>query len=300
MNDLILDRTIDSARPLDFWPTQKKGNDACPACFDLHLEPGVLALTHAAMSDWVLITPTRVRIVLPSLVNMDQLHKKLAVGGALRNVLVDLRCAAIIDRGILAACNAVKNELKTISDQASGPGTGADVVLSDDPIFQPYDRFWYAVDGNGDHEFPGNLGVLAIPIWHVNHARMRDPGLVIDEMDDLPNGLSPVLARIGVPESSADYAKARSEWIEIALESLVANIEEAIQGWPVMPGEPFQNVVRLDDDLFFITLDTVDGVTVASSSASKQSLEQFRLDVHNVGRSHLAHGLAMLRGAVVR
>ena len=58
-------------------------------------------------------------------------------------------------------------------------------------------------------------------------------------------------------------------------------------------------VVRVDDDMFFITLDTIDGVTVASATASRQALEEFSLEVHRVGHVHLARGLAMLHRAAV-
>jgi hypothetical protein len=300
MYDLILDQTIVSAKPIDFWPMQQKGDHAFPACFDLHLEPGLLALTHAAMPDSMLITSTVIRIAAPGLVNMDQLHKQLAFGGALRSALVDLRRAAIFDRGIFAACSAVKNELETLSEAQSSCSAAQDRNESCDLTLQPYDRWWYGVDRSIQEANIGSQRMRAFPFKYVGWASKNMPDLVIYDLRGLlAEGLSPVMAEIGVPKNSADYGTARFEWIEIAIESLIASIEEMVKGWPVMPGEPFQNVVRLDDHLFFITLDTVDGVTVASSSASKQSLEQFLLDVHQVGHSHLAHGLALLRRAVV-
>lgn len=148
----------------------------------------------------------------------------------------------------------------------------------------------------------------AMPDWvmvSTEHIRIAMPeaaniNLVINELYDLlEDGHSPVMAKIGIPKNSADYPEARAEWIEIAIESLVANIEEAVKGWPVLPGEPFQQLVWAGDDMFFITLDTIDGVTVASATASRQSLEEFSLEVHRVGHIHLARGLAMLHRAVV-
>lgn len=53
----------------------------------------------------------------------------------------------------------------------------------------------------------------------------------------------------------------------------------------------------IDDRLLFITIDTIDGVTVASLMASKQTLEQFTVEVKRVGHAHLAHGLATFRRA---
>jgi len=134
MNDLSLDVTIFQAVSIDFWPIQKNDGEAYPACFDLHFQSGLLALTHAAMSDWVLVTPTLIRIAVPGLVNIDQFHEGLVLGGALRNVFVELRCAAIIDRGILTACAEVKKELHTLFEQPSSHGAGQEDNESDDSV----------------------------------------------------------------------------------------------------------------------------------------------------------------------
>lgn len=128
MNDLILDRTIRQARPLDFWPLQAKGQVALPACVDLFFGSGLLRLKHVSMQDWFLLTPELIRIAAPTVVNIEHLHKGLAIGGVLRNALVELRCAAIIDRGIMTACLDVKNELqnlnsrRSVRQQAAGSG----------------------------------------------------------------------------------------------------------------------------------------------------------------------------------
>lgn len=298
MNDLILDPTIVYAGLLDFWPTQNKGHGAVPACLDLSLS-GLLRLTHAPMQDWVLVTPEFIRIAVPGIVNMDHFHRGLAVGGALRTALVGLRCAAIADRGILTASGEVRHELQGLSEGPSSRGADRGEIDYDDPVLQPYGGWFYGIERNSG-ETDGKPRVLGLPIPRVNQARQRNPDLAIYSSDDLlEDGLSPVTAEIGIPRHDADYAAARSEWIEIAIESLVANIEEAVKGWPILPGEPFQNVVLIEGDMFFITVDTVDGVTVASPTASEQALEQLTLEVHRVGHSHLVHGLAMLRRAVV-
>lgn len=301
MNNLILDRTIVYAGPIDFWPIQEKGGHSYPACFDLHFESGLLALTHAAMSDWVLVTPTLIRIAVPGLVNMDQFHEGLALGGALRNALVELRCAAIIDRGILTACGEVKDQLQSLSDEPdSSCGVEEEDNEFDDPVLKPYDRWFYGVDRNASDADTSRPQVLGFPALHVDSATEHDPNLVIYSLDDLlEEGLNPITANIGVPRDDANYAAARRDWIEIAIESLLASIHEAVTRWPVLPGEPFQTTVRIDSDMFFITLDTIDGVNVASPTASKQALAQFALEVHKVGHSHLANGLQTLRRAVV-
>lgn len=85
------------------------------------------------------------------------------------------------------------------------------------------------------------------------------------------------------------------DWIE----SLLASIQEAVKGWPVLPGEPFQKSVLVDGDLYFITLDTIDGVTVAWVTASKDAQKRLFRDVIKIGDVHLAKGLAMLHRAVV-
>lgn len=297
MNDLILDDSILHATPIDFWPIQEKGLAAIPACFDLAFGSGHLKLIHAPMQDFVLVTPQFVRIAIPPIVNIERLHEELVVGEPLRNALVELRFAAIIDRGILTACGEVKDQLQSLSERPNNRDAGQEDNESDDPVMKPYDRWWYGVERNSDEIGSGKPQVLAFPISHVNRARERNPNLAINQLYDLlADGLSPVMAKIGVPKHSADYAAARSEWIEIALESLAANIDDAVKRWPALPGEPFQNFVRIDGDLFVITLDTIDGVTV-QSTASKQMLEQFTLEAHRVGHVHLAHGLATLRRA---
>jgi hypothetical protein len=300
MSELILDPTVLHVGPLNCWPIQEKGRSALPACIDLTLGSGLLKLTHAAMPDWVMVSTEHIRIAMPDAVNITLLRKALDTGGTLRSALVDLRWAAISDRGILTACGEVKKTLQSFVEQPDSCGTDHDDAEFDDPVMQPYDRWWYGVERNGNEASTDKPQVLAFPIARVNRARERYPDHVNDELYDLlAEGLSPVMAKIGVPRHSADFAAVRAEWIEIAIESLVANIEEAVKGWPVLPGEPFQNIVMIDDDMFFITLDTVDGVTVASTTASRQALEEFSLEVHRVGHVHLAHGLATLHRAVV-
>ena len=301
MNDLTFDHTILHATAVDLWPIQKKGCPSLPACFELAYGSGLLKLIHAAMPDWLIVTPEHIRIAAPEAMNMTLFREELAVGGALRAALVNLRCAAIVDRGTLAECIKVRQALQSLAEQQPvGRSLEEEDHEFDDPVMKPYDRWWYGIERNGNETVTGKPQVLAIPIPHVNRARERNPNLAIDEMYDLlADGLSPVMAKIGVPKHSADYAEARAEWIEIAIESLVASIEVAVKGWPVLPGGPFQNVVWVDDDMFIITLDTVDGVPLASPTASKQALEQFTLEVRRVGRSHLADGLETLRRAVV-
>lgn len=115
MNDLILDRTILHARPMDFWPLQVKGEEVFPACVDLFTASGLLRLTHIAMSDWFLVTPELIRVAAPTVVNIEHLHASLATGGALRSALVELRCAAIVDRGIMAACVKLSKEMEKLA-----------------------------------------------------------------------------------------------------------------------------------------------------------------------------------------
>lgn len=300
MNEITLDHTILQAGPLNCWPIQEKGRSALPACFDLSLRSGLLKLTHAAMPDWVMVSTEHICIAMPESVNITLLRAALGTGGILRSALVDLRWAAISDRGILTACGEVKKTLQSLAGQPDGRGVDRDDDELDDPVMQPYDRWRYGVEHNGNEASIDKPQVLAFPITHANRARERDPNLVIHELDDLlADGLSPVMAKLGVPRHSTDYAAVRAEWIEIAIESLVASIEEAVKGWPVLPGEPFQQVVCVDGDMFVITLDTIDGMTVASVTASSPALEEFSLEVHRIGHVHLARGLVMLHRALV-
>lgn len=115
MPDLTIDSSILEAAARDFLPLQEKGDSALTPCLDLWFGTGSLNLAYAEMPDRVLVTPERILIAIPWVVNMERFRKGMAVGGALRNALVDLRCAAIIDGGILTACGAVNAELQDLS-----------------------------------------------------------------------------------------------------------------------------------------------------------------------------------------
>lgn len=115
MHDLILDRSVLEAEHLDFWPTQEKGRRALTPCFDLAFGTGHLKLTYAAMPDRVLVTPERIRIAVPCVVNMERFRKGMSADGALRAAFVRLRWAVIADRGMLTACGEVNAELQGLN-----------------------------------------------------------------------------------------------------------------------------------------------------------------------------------------
>ena len=115
MHDLILDSSILEAEARDFLPLQEKGRHALTPCFDFSFGTGHLKLIYATMPDWVLVTPDRIRISVPSIVNMEHFRQGMSVGGALRMALVKLRWAVISDRGILTACGEVNAELQGLS-----------------------------------------------------------------------------------------------------------------------------------------------------------------------------------------
>ena len=120
MDDLILDRTIRNAGAIDFRSIPGTGLSLdLTACLDLFYGTGLLGLTHVAMESWVVVTPELVRIAVPEALNVNLFREGLAVGGALRNALVELRCAAIVDRGTLAACCDVNSKLQSLTEQES-------------------------------------------------------------------------------------------------------------------------------------------------------------------------------------
>jgi hypothetical protein len=53
----------------------------------------------------------------------DVLRRDLAVGGALRKLIVELRCAALIDRGLLTACQAFSSKLESLVEGGSPSAT---------------------------------------------------------------------------------------------------------------------------------------------------------------------------------
>lgn len=300
MKELILDHTILRAAPIDLWPIQQKGHDAIPASFDLLFESGLLQLGHTPVRDWALLTPQSVRIVVPTIIDIGELHKSLAAGGALRDAFVKLRCAAILDRGILTACSQVQSELGNLCKEMRKRWAYQAASDFEDPTLKPYDRWLYVVEKCDGATDTHNSRVLALPISHASRIKKSNPGVVIYSLNDLTeDALNPAMAELGVTSDDTDYEAARSEWIEIAIDSLVANIQEAVTGLRILPGEPFQNVVRIDDALLFITLDTIGGVTVTALNASQQVLERFTMEVYRLGGSRLARGLATLRRAVV-
>jgi len=235
MSELILDPTIIHAGQLSCWPIQERGRPALPACFDLALGSGLLKLTHAAMPDWVMVSTEHIRIAMPDAVNITLLREALGTGGILRSALVDLRWAAISDRGILTACGEVKKTLHSLAEQPDGRGADHDDNEFDDPVMKPYDRWWYGVERNGKEASTDKPQVLAFPITHANRARERNPNLVIDELHELlADGLSPVMARIGVPAMSGTRPHLIS-MIDIRASELRKRMSAPSESWKPPP-----------------------------------------------------------------
>ncbi len=115
MNDLIIHHSIEDAEPADFSPIYGDDDDSTEIpCFDFFFESGVLELVHVPMPDSFVIMPDFVRFDARGPLDPNALRERLAVGGVLRNAIVEVRCAALIDRALLAACRAFSAELESL------------------------------------------------------------------------------------------------------------------------------------------------------------------------------------------
>ena len=172
--------------------------------------------------------------------------------------------------------------------------------MTENAMLAPYEAWFYGIERRhgSDATDVDRKNVLAFPFSHARQARAHSSSLAIHVLDDLLEiGASPILATIGIEKEHADYETARREWIAISIDSLIAGIDEAVKSWRILPGEPFQNALRLENDLFFVTVDTVDGLTVASPTASKARLYRLLDDINAIAGPRLTDAVALLREA---
>jgi hypothetical protein len=112
MHDLNIHCSIEDAEWPDF--VALYGDDDASSeipCLDFYFISGLLELVHVPMVEAYVIFPEHARFDMRGPFDPDILRRDLAVGGAVRNLLVELRRAALIDRGLLAACEACSTRL---------------------------------------------------------------------------------------------------------------------------------------------------------------------------------------------
>jgi hypothetical protein len=115
MHDLIIHNSIEDAQRDDFVPIYADDDEfSVIPCLDFFVESGVLELVHVPMVEHYVIFPEHVRFDVRGLFDPDILRRDLAVGGVLGKLLVELRRAALIDHGLLAACEACSTRLESL------------------------------------------------------------------------------------------------------------------------------------------------------------------------------------------
>lgn len=92
-------------------------------CLDFYFESGLLEPVHVSIVDPYAIFPKHARFDVHGPFDPDILRRDLAVGGALGNLLVELRRAALIDRGLLAACEACSIRLESLIENGESATT---------------------------------------------------------------------------------------------------------------------------------------------------------------------------------
>jgi len=93
----------------------------------------------------------------------------------------------------------------------------------------------------------------------------------------------------------------RREWIGVAIESLLADIKHAIETRGVFPGEPFQNVLHLEGNVYFINIDTIDGITLASATgAGTHQMNRLCYEINEIAGVRLTDALRRLHQAAER
>jgi hypothetical protein len=75
-------------------------------CLDFYFEFGLPKLVHVSI-----VEPY---VIFPKYARFDILRRDLAVGSTIRKLLVELRGAALVDRGMLAACEACSTRLESL------------------------------------------------------------------------------------------------------------------------------------------------------------------------------------------
>ncbi len=119
VDDVNIHWSIEDAEPADFMPTWEDEDESTwIPCLDFCWDSRILELVHVPSLDSFVIMPEYVRFDARDPLDPDVLRRRLAVGGALRKAIFEVRCAASIDRRLLAACRAFSMELESLIEHA--------------------------------------------------------------------------------------------------------------------------------------------------------------------------------------
>lgn len=85
-------------------------------CLDLFPESGVLEFVHVPMIEAFVVTPEYVRFDARGPLDPNALRDRLDVGGDLRKLITEVRRAALVDQGLIAACRTFSAALEGLID----------------------------------------------------------------------------------------------------------------------------------------------------------------------------------------
>lgn len=88
------------------------------------------------------------------------------------------------------------------------------------------------------------------------------------------------------------------QWIGIAIRLLTVKIDEGVKQRSILRGEVFQRAVLIEGNLFLITPNLIDGVTIASPTASKDKLRQFSREAHEIGFNLFKNAIELLQNTI--
>lgn len=272
---LTIDPSIKHARSPIRWVERPCGYKPC---LELSLDSAILRLVDARITTPFVVTSETVSFEILGQLDSSKLRADLVDGADLKNMIDEVRCGALIDRGVLTSCRRLSDALEAL--YSYGPFALCGSALT------PYDSWIYAIDPDGRGDHTGTL--LAFPtIGLVSEAKRQNPRLATYGLDELlETDRTPITAQIGLAMTDADYQFTRGEWISAVVQSLVAQVDQSIDRSTrrgLFPEDSFRNYIFLAGHLYSIKLDLITGIDVQSVTAGREDLDNFREEVTKRG-----------------
>ena len=288
---LIIDNSIQNAQTCFVW-FERTGEPSLKPCLRLSFEAGILTLTHETILNTFEVSPESVRFKISDALDPRNLRAGLALGGDLRPLIDEVRCAALSDRDLLTACRNVSAKLDTMYS--------CGLLSLSGPALTPYDSWTYA------NEFEGSpvTSLLAFPTAaHFEAFKTKNQSLTEYRLEDLLRiGQTPVNAQICAAENDQGYQFMREWWISTVIYSLVGKVNRSIKKSArlnIFPDHTFESAIFFADRLYVIQLDVSCGMRVYSASAGKEELDRVRKEVSERGDAQLTSALKSLRARVL-
>jgi hypothetical protein len=290
MKKLSIDNSIQDAQANLVW-FEQLGKPALKPCLELSFETGILKLTYEQILNPFEITHESVRFEVSEELTPSNLRAGLAVGGDLRLLIDEVRCAALIDCDLLTACRTFCTKLDTMYSRG--------LLALSGPALTPYDSWTYGIEFNG---FCSSFLAFPTP-GHVEQFKKEHQSLIEYRLEDfLSIGQSPVSAQICAAVDDHGYQFMREQWISTAINSLDGMVDRSITKsiqQNTFPDYTFQSAIFLADRLYVIQLDVSHGLRIDSASASAKELDRVRREVSERGEAQFNFALKRLRARLV-